>query len=210
MVIAVIGASAGLGAKTVKRAVDRNHEVIALARSAVDWGPVGAVRAIQGDALDPATLRLAVQDADAVVVTLGTRKNMQATSLFSAFARLLVTVLEESGRDIPVLVVTGFGTGESQHFVSWMVKLFLRFMLKDVYADKAAMEEAIASSSLRWTIVRPGRLLDEPLTERYRTETTLYKGIDIGGINRADVADYLVKQCEQQSHLRQYVGLANA
>ena len=65
------------------------------------------------------------------------------------------------------------------------------------------MEETIAGSNLNWMILRPGRLFDKPLTEKYRIETELFKGIKISGINRADVADFLVKQAENPTYLLQ-------
>jgi hypothetical protein len=70
------------------------------------------------------------------------------------------------------------------------------------------MEEIITGSDLKWTVVRPGRLLDKALTEKYRVENTLFKGINIGGINRADVADFLIKQAENQTELKQYIGIS--
>ena len=71
------------------------------------------------------------------------------------------------------------------------------------------MEEIISKSDLKWEIVRPGILKSDPLTEKYRVETKLFKGIKIGSINRSDVADFLVKQAESPSHLFQYVSLSN-
>jgi uncharacterized protein YbjT (DUF2867 family) len=86
--------------------------------------------------------------------------------------------------------------------------MFLKYLLKDVYADKTKMEEIITHSDLNWTIVRPGRLLDGELTEKYRVENSLFNGINIGGINRADVADFLIKQAEKQTELKQYIALS--
>jgi uncharacterized protein YbjT (DUF2867 family) len=71
------------------------------------------------------------------------------------------------------------------------------------------MEEIITNSDLNWTVVRPGRLFDKELTEMYRIENNLYKGINIGGINRADVADFLIKQAENHTELKKYVAIAN-
>jgi len=62
---------------------------------------------------------------------------------------------------------------------------------------------------MKWEIVRAGILKDNPLTEKYRAETTLFKGINIGNINRADVADYMVKQAENPTELNKYVSLSN-
>ena len=208
MKIAVIGASAGIGLETVKRALERNHEVVALARSAVQHPEYPFLKSINGDALNKYDLTRAIEGADAVIITLGTRKNMGQTTLFSDFAKLLLEVQKISKSKATHLIVTGFGTGESANYVGWFVKLFLKYFLKDVYTDKAKMEELISSSDLNWLIVRPGRLLDEPRTEKYRIETSLYKGIDIGAINRSDVADYLVKQAEQPTDILKYAAIS--
>ena len=133
---------------------------------------------------------------------------MKATTLFSDFASLILEIHREKKIDVPFLFVTGFGAGESKNYVPWLVKMFLKYLLKDVYADKTKMEEIITNSDLKWTVVRPGRLLDKELTEKYRIENTLFEGINIGGINRADVADFLIKQAEKQSELRKYVGIS--
>lgn len=208
MKIAVIGASAGIGLETVKRALERQHEVTALSRSTMEISENPLLRSITGDALHKNDLARAMHGADAVIVTLGTRKNMKQTSLFSDFAKLLIEMQKESKSKAIHLIVTGFGTGESAKYVGWFVKLFLKYFLKDVYADKAKMEQLISESDLHWLIVRPGRLLDEPKTENYRIETSLYKGINIGAINRSDVADYLVKQAEQPSDLLKFSAIS--
>ena len=208
MKIAVIGASAGIGLETVRTALERNHEVVALARSDVQHPENPFLRSINGDALNKNDLTRAIEGADAVIVTLGTRKNMGQTTLFSDFAKLLLEVQKISKSKATHLIVTGFGTGESANYVGWFVKLFLKYFLKDVYTDKAKMEELISSSDLNWLIVRPGRLLDEPRTENYRIETSLYKGMNIGAINRSDVADYLVKQAEQPSDILKFAAIS--
>jgi uncharacterized protein YbjT (DUF2867 family) len=208
MKIAVIGASAGLGLATVKRALERNHSVTTLSRSEVPLPSNSNLTCIVGNALYKEDVSLALKDADAVIITLGTRKDMKQTKLFSDFANVLLEVQKSSGSKATFLFVTGFGTGESGNYVGLFVKLFLKYFLRDVYADKALMEERISNSDMNWIIVRPGRLLDKPVTENYRIETSLYKGIAIGGINRSDVADYLVKQAEEPSDLKKYVGLS--
>jgi len=208
MKITVIGASAGIGLETVKRALERNHEVTTLSRSTSEIPENPLLRSIIGDALHKNDLARAINGADAVIVTLGTRKNMKQTTLFSDFAKLLVEIQKDAKSKATYLIVTGFGTGESANYVGWFVKLFLKYFLKDVYADKAIMEEVISKSDLRWLIVRPGRLLDEPRTEKYRIETSLYKGIDIGAINRSDVADYLVKQAEHPTDLLKFAAIS--
>jgi putative NADH-flavin reductase len=208
MNITVIGASAGIGLETVKRALERNHNVTTLSRSEIALPQNARLISIIGDATNASDLSLSITHADAIIVTLGTGKNMKATTLFSDFATLFVEMQSNTPTNRPCIFVTGFGAGESQKYVGWLVRLFLKYFLKDVYSDKAMMEETIANSQLNWIIARPGRLLDGPLTEKYRTELKLYKGINIGGINRSDVADFLVKQAENPTESRKYPALS--
>ena len=208
MNITIIGASAGLGLETVKRGLDRNHSITTLSRTGIEIEENRSLNVIIGDATNKADVLNSIQGADALIVTLGTGKNMKATTLFSDFAKLIVEIHSENKIAVPIIFVTGFGAGESKNYVSWLVRMFLKYMLKDVYADKTKMEEIITHSDLNWTVVRPGRLLDKPLTEKYRTENKLFKGISIGGINRADVADFLIKQAEKQTELKKYVGIS--
>jgi len=206
--ITIIGASAGLGFETLKRGLDRNHTITTLSRSEIKIEENKLLKVIIGDATIKVDLLNAIQNADALIVTIGTSKNMKTTTLFSDFAKLMVEIQSENKISIPFIFVTGFGAGESKNYVSWIVKMFLKYFLKDVYADKTKMEELITSSDLNWTVVRPGRLLDKELTEQYRIENKLFKGINIGGINRADLADFLIKQAENQTELKKYVAIA--
>jgi len=208
MNISIIGASAGIGLETVKRGLNRNHSITTLSRSEINIEEKQSLNMILGDATNKADLFKSIQNADALIVTLGTGKNMKPTTLFSDFAKLILEIHKENRITIPFIFVTGFGAGESKNYVPWLVKMFLKYLLKDVYADKTKMEEMITHSDLNWTVVRPGRLLDKELTEKYRIENKLFKGINIGGINRADVADFLIKQAENQTELKKYIGIS--
>ena len=208
MNITIIGASAGIGLETVKRGLNRNHSITTLSRSEVEIEDKKSLTMILGDATNKADLIQSIQNSDALIITLGTRKSMKATTLFSDFAKLIVEIDKENKIYIPVIVVTGFGAGESKNYASWTVKIFLKYFLKDVYADKTKMEEIITNSDLNWTIVRPGRLLDKELTEKYHIEDKLFKGINIGGISRANLADFLIKQAEKQTELKKYITIS--
>jgi putative NADH-flavin reductase len=208
MHITIIGASAGIGIETVKRGLNRNHLITTLSRSEFEMEGEKSLNRIIGDATNKADLLNSIQNADALIITLGTGRNMKATTLFSDFAKLIVEIHTQKKINSPFIFVTGFGAGESKNYVSWLVKMFLKYFLKDVYADKTKMEEIITNSDLNWTVVRPGRLLDKELTENYRIENKLFKGINIGGINRADVADFLIKQAEKQTELKKYIAIS--
>lgn len=211
MNITVIGASAGVGIETVKRALDRGHLVTALSRSEINLPDHKNLKKVKGDATNKDNLMEVIRNADAVIVGLGTGTSIKATTLFSDTAKLLVEVDKEFKKDIPFIVLTGFGAGESRQYLSSFIqKFFFKFFLdKEVYKDKNKMEEIISNSKMKWEIVRAGTLADKPLTEKYRAETSLYKGINIGNINRADVADFMVKQAENPTQQKKYISLSN-
>jgi len=208
MRIAVIGASKGLGLETVKTALSRNHAVTTLSRSHVTVADDQSVTEVLGSATNEADLARAIDGADAVIVTLGLDSNREATTLFSDCAALLAKLDESRTSQVPFLFVTGFGAGASRDFATPVAKLLLNYVLRDSYADKTRMEEIVAGSSMNWIVVRPGRLLDGKLTGKYRTENSLFRSIKIGGINRADVAAFLVEQAENPSELHQYVAIS--
>jgi uncharacterized protein YbjT (DUF2867 family) len=86
----------------------------------------------------------------------------------------------------------------------WLVRVTL---LRHLSKDQAAMEKAIQSSALDWTIVRPTRLTNGDLTGVYRVETgNLPPGAK--PISRRNVAHLLLATAERGEHVHQVVGLA--
>ena len=207
MKIVVIGASAVIGLETVKRALERGHDVTSLSRTEMPIKPHKNLTIKYGSALEKEVLKEAIDGADTVIVTIGTRKGMEPTTLYSDFGKLLIEVQQQTHTQVPFIIVTSHGVGESRPYVSWFVNLFIKFFLKYVVADKTIMEEMIASSDVNYLFVRPGRLLDGAMTEKYKIVKELYKGVKIDGINRADVADYMVKQAEEPTEMKSGVAI---
>ena len=75
-------------------------------------------------------------------------------------------------------------------------------------SDLARMEDVVRDSGLDWTVVRPPKLTDKPLTGTYRMAygQNLRGGWDI---SRADVAHYMLRVLEQPETIKQVIGIAN-
>jgi putative NADH-flavin reductase len=209
MNIAIIGASAGVGLLCVERALERKHQVIALSRNTETLPSHPDLSIIKGSATNAADLKRAIEHADAVIVALGTGSSTKATTLYSDAAATLIQVQKELGSTVPFIVLTGFGAGNSGQYQNWFLKLLFKLLLGAIYQNKTRMEELIAGSAIRWEFVRPGMLTNKPRSEKYRVETKYRKGMNIGGIARADVADFLVKQAENPTELGRYPALSN-
>lgn len=201
--VLVIGASRGIGLKTVEALLSKGYEVRALARHAHDI-PVSDPRLekIDGDALDPATVRNALAGTDAVIQSLGVAFGpetvLKGTTLFSKATRVLVDAMRATGVK-RLIAVTGLGAGDSRGHGGFLYDaVVFPLVLKRVYDDKDIAEQIIRQSGLDWTIARPGVLTDAPASGGYRVlvEPASWRG---GSIARADVADFLVRQVSDQS-----------
>lgn len=208
MNITIIGASAGVGLSTVKRALELGHHVTTIARRKIEVEKNENMTEIQGSALNEADLKRAISGADAILVALGTSNKIGATTLFSDFAKVLLGIHSRNAIKAPVITFTGFGSGPSRPYISWYFRIALDLMLGRVYADKAKMEQMITNSTLRWEFVLAWFLTNGSLTEKYTIEPDLRHGMDIRKISRADVADYLVKEAVAQANIGKYSTLS--
>jgi putative NADH-flavin reductase len=206
MKIAIMGASAGIGLQTTRLALERGHDVTTLSRRVVPHPDHAKLNRVQGSATNPSDVRAAVEGTDAILVTLGV-KSPFATTLFSDSARILLQVLKEKGSSPTLIVLTGFGAGDSWSYNSFPMRLLFTLLLKAVYADKGEQERLIAGGYSRWEIVRPGRLTNGALTGHYRVLDELMEGLKVGGISRADVAHFMVAQAENPTYLGKYPAL---
>lgn len=205
----IIGASAGVGLKCVERALERGHHVTTLSRTTGSLPRHPNLVAVQGSATDSDDLKSVLLKAEAVIVALGTRNSTKATTLYTDFAAALLKTQKELNTDIPFIILTGFGAGESGKYQGVLLKLVFATLLRAVYKNKSAMEEMIAQSSIKWEFVRPGILNDKSITEKYRVETDYYRGMKVGSISRSDVADFMVKQAEDSTLLGKYPALSS-
>jgi putative NADH-flavin reductase len=203
--VLVIGASRGVGLETVKAALAAGHRVRAMARH-VDRIDVADpnLETVAGDALDAGDVRTALAGVDAVVQTLGITPRPSAvvrgTRLFSRATRILVDAMTAAGVR-RLVCLTGFGAGDSRGQGGLLYDTAFKLLLARVYDDKNVQEHLIRHSDLDWVIARPVILTDRPATGRYRVllDPKDWRG---GFISRADVADFLVRQIDDDRYLR--------
>lgn len=190
--------------ETVKCALKAGYKVRALARSAGSI-PVSHpdLQKITGDALDQRTIKQALAGVDVVIQTLGIDFSpevfLRPTRLFSEATRVLVTAMEETGVK-RLICVTGLGAGDSRDRGGFLYNAAFHFLLGRTYSDKDVQEWIIRKSNLEWVIARPVILTNGPSIGTYRVLVDP-KQWRSGCISRADVADFLVKQIEDDTLL---------
>jgi putative NADH-flavin reductase len=197
--LAVFGATGSIGRHVVEQALQQGHEVTAFTRDAarVDRSHE-RLRIVQGELTDPAAVAGTVAGQDAVVVTLGAGRRGEVREAGTA---AVIEAMQRTGARRLVCQST-LGVGDSRGNLNFLWKrIMFGLLLRAAYADHVRQEQQVERSDLDWTIVRPAAFTDGPRTSRYRTgfpgddrSTTLT-------ISRADVAEFLLRQLSDDSHL---------
>ena len=123
----------------------------------------------------------------------------QPVDLFSEATRALLPAMRQAGVK-RLIVVTGFGAGDSRGRGGLLHKIGFNLFLRRAYDDKDVQEKLIRESDLDWTIVRPVILYDGARTGNYHILTDP-KSWRLGFISRANVADFLIRQIDDDRYL---------
>ena len=210
MRVLIIGASKGIGLERTRQALAAGYRVRALARSAAGI-PLSdpKLEKLVGDALKTRDVEAALIGVDVVIQTLGVglRDLFRPVRLFSDATRVLIPAMAAKGVK-RLICLTGFGAGDSRASIGPLQMLPFQIVFGRAYDDKTMQERLIKESGLDWTIARPGVLTNGPRTGRYKilSEASRWRN---GIISRSDVADFLVRQIEDQAYVHQAPVLVN-
>jgi putative NADH-flavin reductase len=202
MRLLVLGATGGIGKYLLEYATARGHEVTAFARSPQKIALKSErLRAIAGDLLNGDQLTRVLPGHDAVLSAFGPSTLRRVTTR-REFGNALATAMQRSGVRRG-LVVSSALLFADQNAIG---KVLRGTLFRNLIPDMTGMEAAIERDGLEWTIVRPPRLTNGPLTKNYSVaDGRLPKGMTV---SRACVADFMVKEAERPAHVRQIVGLS--
>jgi nucleoside-diphosphate-sugar epimerase len=181
MRVAIAGAHGKIGMRLARRLVADGDEVIGLIRNpehAADGEAIGA-RPVICD-LEHADIReiaAAVAGADAVVFAAGAGSGSGAARKLSMDRDGAIKLLQASP-GVRYVMVSSVGAEDPPDGED-AFSVYLR--------AKAEADGAVMADDRAWTIVRPGRLTDDPGTGRARIDTTPFRS----EVSRDDVADVL-------------------
>jgi uncharacterized protein YbjT (DUF2867 family) len=212
MKLTVFGATGGIGGHVVRQALDAGHRVTAVVRDrsrlAVPDHPELHVVTVAG-LTDSEALEPALSGSDAALSGVGAR-SLKDAGVASVATRGILGALEATGvrRFVAVSAMPVGPIPEGEGFVGRRLAYpIVRRVLRKVYDDLEAMEADIRRAGLEWTVVRPPRLTDKPLSGSYRT--TIGSNVPNGNfVSRADVAHAMLALLEDPRSIGQPVGVA--
>ncbi len=204
MKIVVFGATGKTGLHVCRRALEEGHTVTAFTRS-VNNIPTDNpnLRAAQGDVNDAEAVAAAVAGHSAAIVVLGSNGLGDKTTLTTGTRNVVNGMTQHNmGR---IVVLSAAGVGESWRRTPLLARIMFKTMLRNIYSDHEAQEALVKQSSLDWTIVRAAILKDNPATGDYTASNTG----KVKNINRADLADFLVKQVSDSTYREQAISITS-
>jgi uncharacterized protein YbjT (DUF2867 family) len=192
MRVVIAGGHGQIALLLEKVLADRGHHAVGVVRNPDHVDDVEATGAeavvLDLEKADVADLTDVVKGADAVVFAAGGGPNSGAArkeTVDKGAAVLLAEAAEQAGVRRYVMV-SAMGTDRADPDSDDVFQVYLR-------AKKAA-DDDLRSRDLDWTVVRPGRLTDNPPTGRIQVGT-----LPRGEISRADVAAVLAAVIEQDA-----------
>jgi len=220
--LTIFAATGGIGRQLLEQAIAGGHDVTAVVRQPQKL-PSAQARVLAADlaAANPAVLQPAVDGADAVLSGLGARSRAEAGIAWRGTQAITRAMQAAGVRRIVAVSAAPVGTVPSparpappKHdpgdglLMRNIVYPILKSALHEVYADLAQMEDVLRESDLDWTVVRPVRLTDKPLTGTYQTAygQNVRHGLFI---SRADVAHCMLRVLRESGTFRQTIGIAN-
>lgn len=207
MRVAVVGANGAVGQLAIADLLQANHEVKALVRNASTMQIRHQRLTVeQGDPANASDVERLVVGQDAVLSTLGVRKNKK-TTVRTDVARNLVSLMKK--HVVHKLVwLDAAGVGSSKEFIERSSFLFGRilmpYFLNHMYEDAAVADALIESSGSDWVIVRPMSFTNGLKTGKVSVITDMNSGVKPRlRISRADLAAFLVEQLVTERYVRQ-------
>ena len=219
MKIAIIAATGGIGQQALRQAA-ADHDVTAIVRDPSRLAvPVPAVT-VDLAAADPSALAGALHGADAVLSCLGRRSRTDAGVTWHGTEAIVEAMRAAGVRRIVAISAGPIGTVPSPQrprpprhdpgdglIVRSILSPLVKAALRRPYADLARMEDVLRGSELDWTVLRPPRLTNGPLTGKYRTAygRNVRHGVRI---SRADVAGFMLQALDEPDTIGQIVAVA--
>ncbi len=206
----IFGATGRTGIRVVEIALEKGYAVTAVVRNPAALKITHPCLLVhKGDILQAGSFQSIVHGKDAVISCIG-ESSAKPTRLFSDGLSNVLSAMERSGvKRLVCMSASGIEVSPEHPFLLRLaVKYILQQILKNAYADIRRMEKLIRDSNTDWTIVRPPRLTNGPLTGKYRFAINGYLK-KCYAIRRADLAHFIVNNIMNPEMYRAVVEVAN-
>lgn len=204
MKIVLLGANGKTGRLVMRQALAAGHAVTGVVRSAKSLSDVRHDRLTVrvGDVSSAEFLKTVFPGHDAVISTLGPRKpSKTACTIYSDSGAAIAEAMRACGMKRVLITSTAL-----LFPAEGLLDRALRVIAKNNQQAAGLMETRVAEADLDYTFARPGFLTNGESAQF--TKAAGAEPEDGKSISREALATFLVTEVEEDSHVRQVVGLS--
>ncbi|XP_039282870.1 flavin reductase (NADPH) [Nilaparvata lugens] len=198
--VAIFGATGMTGLCALEAAVKSGLKIKLLVRdpAKIPENYKDKVEFVVGDVTNQDDVNKTVEGQDGVIVVLGTRNDLNATTALSTGLKNIVTAMKAYNVKPISVCLSAFLFYEPEKVPA---------IFKEINAEHKRMHDVLtACSELDWVAVFPPHIADQP-----RSEFILKHGESPGPrvISKYDLGDFLVGCLSKPQHYKKVVGIAN-
>ena len=199
--IALFGASGQTGKLFLESALEKGYSIKALVRDPLKVHlKHNSLEVISGDVLHPKDVEQIVKNCDIVVSLFGQVKDSPEW-LQTDGTKNIVEAMKKAGVEKIISLSGGglpFPEKDMPKFADKIIRFIMKLAVPKILNDAIKHHKVLSDSGLKWVIVRGPRLTNESKKGQYRKG---WVGINAStSISRADLADFIVKQVEDEKY----------
>ncbi|KAG5872552.1 hypothetical protein JTB14_033971 [Gonioctena quinquepunctata] len=194
--IVIFGSTGMTGICAVEAAVQKGLNVRAFVRDPAKLPDNlrNSVEVVKGDVLEYKDVLNAIKNVTAVVVVLGTRNDLKATTVMSQGLTNIVNAMKELNVEIISVCLSAFLFRELDKVPP---------MFKDLNADHQRMYDILKASNLKYIACFPPHIADQPSTD-YQVQHDASPGT---AISKHDLGRFLIDCLTHPEHYGKVVGI---
>jgi nucleoside-diphosphate-sugar epimerase len=203
MRLTIFGATGGTGQQLVQLALAAGHEVVAFVRDPSRITQRHArLTVVSGDLTDQAAVERAIEDASAVISVLGPRRDAHGKPITRGTLRIVAAMQKLGVRRLVVSSTPSARDPNDSPDIRFKLAVgVIRRLAHAAYEDIVSTAEVVRASDRDWTVVRVSMLSDGPKTGPVKAGPVNRRmGMRL---TRADLAEFMLKQVEDMTYLRQ-------
>lgn len=210
MVITIFGATGQVGKRAVAQALAEGHIVQAFGRNIVDLIDKDLrdenFIALKGHVFDEEEVLNAVAGSDGIISTLGGSFDGEDKTR-SLGIKNIIAQMEKAGVK-RIVALGGLGVLDAEDGTFLIDASSYPAEYKPVGLEHLQAYQYLNASNLDWTFVCSPNILDEGSTGNYTTNADTPPVPNNGEIAAGDIADFMLKELENNQYLKKRVGIS--
>ena len=209
MKIIVFGATGMVGQHLVKQALYNGLEVKAFGRNVftADFPKNDSLELVQGALFDEKQVYEAIEGCDAVLSALGGDKSGADVTRSLGMKNIVAQMQKASVSRIVALGGMGSLNADEETLVMDQPDFPAKFL--PVSREHFKTYEFLKASTLNWTFVCPGDIINAEPTGDFTTSATYPPASNSNKINAGDLALFMLNEVTKKEFVQQRVGISN-